>query len=238
MMQRILVLSFSVALICFTASAYGAWIEDFESYSLGALTPQSDWENWNTSVEDPSQVVFALGDDNKYAVAVAGVADPSPDTDLVHPFTGYSSGKWTFTTEQYIPSSSTTGTHYFILMNSYPADLNWSVQLPFNLASGLLNDDYQAGDENVVIVRDKWIQLRFDIDLDANTVDSYYDGTKFSTHSWTTDGKHEIQALDLYPAGDDVSVVFYDNFSLIPEPATGLLLMVGSMVGLLVWRRR
>ena len=65
-------------------------------------------------------------------------------------------------------------------------------------------------------------RLRVDIDLDKNTVDSYYNGTPFSTRAsgptWARGHQLAIQAVDLYPDGDDVGVVYYDNMSLVPPP--------------------
>ena len=84
-----------------------------------------------------------------------------------------------------------------------------------------MNDDYAAGVE-VPIVKDAWMELRFDIDLDANSVDSYYDGEYFSTHQWadlgTSPHQLAIEAVDLYPNGANVGVVYYDNMSLDVPP--------------------
>ena len=53
---------------------------------------------------------------------------------------GATNGQWVFSVMQYIPSSS-TGTTFVILMNTYrppygAADLNWSVQIYYNMDTG------------------------------------------------------------------------------------------------------
>ena len=48
--------------------------------------------------------------------------------------------------------------------------------------TGLLNSSEGAGDENVPIVMDAWAEIQVDIDLNANTVSSYYNGTPVASH--------------------------------------------------------
>ena len=58
--------------------------------------------------DDPAVVSDAQALSGSNSVAVSG------GSDLVHTYAGYTSGKWTYTASQYIPSTS-TGTQYFIL---------------------------------------------------------------------------------------------------------------------------
>ena len=89
-------------------AAQAQFDDDFESYSLGDIVGQGGWEAWD---DDPgaagSQVVDTISNGGAQSVAVSGVDD------LVHQFTGYTSGVWVMTCYQYIPSDM-TGQAFFI----------------------------------------------------------------------------------------------------------------------------
>jgi hypothetical protein len=145
-----------------------------------------------------------------------------------------------FTAWQWIPSTSTTGTSYFILLDNYAdpsGPFNWAVQTEFNLAAGTLKEA-QGTSLTLPIVTDQWVQLAYQINLTANTVSEYYNGNFLSTHVWATGANalNQLRAIDLY--SDVSSPVFYDNISIVvPEP-TLLSLLAAFGVTFSVWRRR
>jgi MYXO-CTERM domain-containing protein len=103
--------------------------------------------------------------------------------------------------------------------------------------TGMVNEQLRdpGGVHAVPIVYDQWVEIRVDFDLDADTVDAYYNGAMIATGSWTS-GSYPTLAfanVDLYaPHGEPV---FYDDLSLVPTP--GVLAMLG-MAGLIGVRRR
>jgi len=140
---------------------------------------------------------------------------------------------------QYIPTESTSGVSYFVLNNAYVDGGNgtaWAGETSFDLAANTLKDDFGTG--TLSIVRDQWVELRFDINLDANTVNLYYNGTQYGSREWAGTGAPVgIAAVDLY---SDVSQnVYYDNISLsaVPEPGSASLFVVLGLVGGIVRKR-
>ena len=107
-----------------------------------------------------------------------------------------------------------------------------------NMATGKMISAV-AGDPSVDLVKDAWTELRFDVNLDANTVAEYYNNQLLTTHNWRDTGDvnslPEIQGMDLYANGADP--VYYDNLNVasVPEPATLTALALG---GLSFLRRR
>jgi hypothetical protein len=202
------------------------------------------WKGWDNSANEANHAIvnttFAFSPLN--SVMVSGTAGTSGNyTDLVHEFSGLTSGHYLFSAWQYIPTSSTVGTSYFILMDQYvdgnPGGVNlWAVQTTFNLATGIVHEDQSAGTDRTIL-RDQWVEIKYDIDLTANTITEYYNGQIFSaTHAWQTP-IHGIAAIDLY--SDVSNPVYYDNIQIavVPEPSTVALVALFGMIAA-AWRRR
>lgn len=139
--------------------------------------------------------------------------------------------------KQYLPSTS-GGSTWIILMNQYPNNLNWSAQVLADLSAGLIGVFDGAGNQQgatLPLVKDQWVDLRFEINLDANAVTSYYNNTLIGSMAWQSGGINQLQAVDLYPdegAGTaQVGPIYYDNFQLtaVPEPSSLVLLLVGGL---------
>ncbi|UCF15881.1 MAG: hypothetical protein JSW59_00175, partial [Phycisphaerales bacterium] len=64
------------------------------------------------------------------------------------------------------------------------------------------------------IVYDQWVELKYVIDLDNNTVDEYYNGVVIRSGQWDDAGHNTLQAIDLYSAG--ASSVYYDDITIVP----------------------
>jgi hypothetical protein len=226
-MKHLVVLT--TVLVFSTAFAAANWSDNFDSYATGSqMHGQGGWHGW-----DGSAAAGALTVDTPHRSAPNSV-DIDGATDLVHEYSGYTEGEWFYTAWQYIPTGA-TGTTYFILLNTYQdlGSYDWSIQLPFNLDTNTLTDDFVAG-PSLSLIRDTWVQLRVEIDLTANSRSVYYNDQLLSTSTWTTGTASvlNIAAVDLY--ANYASPVYYDDISLVPEPAACLLLLLAA--GLL--RRR
>lgn len=223
------------ALLVTHLPASGQLYDNFDSYTPGSIHGQGGWEGWtgiasvagwvttDQSSSPPNSLEIIRGDDT------------------VKTFSGVTSGFWSLSIQQYIPSSSSGGT-YVILMNQYPANLNWSEQIYCDLTGGTIGSDMVPG-SSVPLIKDEWITLRFDINLDTSSVSSFYNNTLVATHAWHSgSGLNQLAALDLYADEDSVTgqvgAVYYDNLILIPEPSTVSLLLLGGVALLLRPRRR
>jgi len=202
---RMLVVAVAVASICSTAGAQ-AFTEDFESYAAGTdLQNVGGWKGWDNTPGASAPVSDA------FAYSGANSVEIVPSADLVHEF-DIAGGKWVFSTMMYIPSG-TSGTSYFILLNSYDdgANQDWSVQTLLDLGAGTLSSYYVAGSQ-ADIIYDEWIELKLVIDLDENTVDEFYNGVEFASHQWDDTEHDTIGAVDLF--GNNASSIYYDDIMI------------------------
>jgi hypothetical protein len=221
--------------LALSGSASADFAAQFDAYLAGTRLQNVDgWKGWD-NVAGHAGIVsndfFYTGDSS---LKIQGY------TDAVRTFSGVSSGLWSVSAKQYIPGGQ-GGLSYLILMNRYVDGGNtdagmWSTQLRFDLAAGLVHDDFRGG--SVPIVTNQWGDVRVDVDLTANTVRSYYNNQLISSGSWTTSGSsaRAVAAIDLYSA--DNNSVYYDNVSLTGVPSPGGVVLGATGLFLLLRRSR
>ena len=201
-----------------TSSFGGSWADDFDSYATGSqMHGQGGWKGW-----DNSSAFGALTSDVQ-ALSAPNSVDIMGNSDLVHEYSGYTSGQWIYTAWQYIPSNM-TGLSYFILLNHYNdgGPYNWSATVSFDGSTGMMTDF--TGGATLPYTADAWKEIRVEIDLDADTQSFYYDGQLLYSAVWagynggTGPATMEIAAVDLYANG--ATSVYYDNMSLARPAAT------------------
>jgi hypothetical protein len=204
--------------------------ENFDGYATGSpLHGQGGWKGWDN---DPTWGAPTSG---FYSFSPNNSAEIGGNADLVHEF-NVAGGAWQFSTMQFIPSGG-TGRNYLLLLNEYSdgGPYDWSVQLNCNLDTGLIVSDFGGG-ASLPIMYGQWVEIKFDIDLNANTVDEYYGGVLLSSHQWDDDASNTIGAIDLY--SNNASPVYYDDLRLILIPAPGAMLLGSIGVGFVTWLRR
>jgi hypothetical protein len=193
----------------------GDWMDDFDTYATGQdMHGVGGWKGWDNN---PAFTAFTSDTQAQSApnsLAIVGNNDP------VREFAGISGGQWTLTAWQYI-SSAFIGTSYFIVLNTYNdgGTKNWSVQVAFNGGTNqLVNDGISGG--SLSIVRDQWVRIEIDIDLDADTQSFFYNDALLYTGTWSGQvsggGATSIGAINLF--ANSAAVVFYDDLSLIQVP--------------------
>jgi hypothetical protein len=206
---KALVTAAVLAGMCSLASAQ-AFSENFDSYAAGAaLHGKGGWKGWDNS---PSA---GAPTSDKYAYSGTNSVEVIGSADLVHEFK-FTGGKYEFSAMQYIPKGS-TGNTYFILLNQYAdggAGNDWSIQLNYDLATGVVTAEQNAGGATTDVIYDRWVELKFRIDLTANTCEWYYGGVLIKTHPWDDTGHPTLQAVDLY--GNNASSVYYDDIKITP----------------------
>ncbi|MCK4303645.1 MAG: hypothetical protein KAY24_05345 [Candidatus Eisenbacteria sp.] len=198
-----------VALLLLVPAAGADWADDFDSYVLGSgLHGQGGWEGWEG---DPTWDAYVT---DVFSQSAPHSVDITPTSDIVQQFSE-TSGQWAMTASNYIPSGS-TGDQYFILLNTYGAGIhNWSLDMLFDSSAGMVST--VEGPGTTPIINDQWVEVRVEINLDADTQDIYYNGILLDSLPWAGEGGvTEIAALDLYSNGG--SSIYWDDCSLSAAP--------------------
>lgn len=197
------------------------WIDHIDTYATGSqMIGQGGWEGWGGVPTVGALTTDAQARSAPNSIEVVGA------TDLVHQYAGYTSGTWTFTAWQYIPTGF-TGQSYFILLNTYPATVNgnWSFQVCADAAGGVVRDDVggtcAGAGATLPLIFDQWVEIKAVVDLDTDTQTVTYGGQllfsgPWSTHISATGGAVNIAAVDLF--ANTGSSVFYDDISLSNLP--------------------
>jgi hypothetical protein len=199
------------------ASILANWMDDFDSYATGSqLHGQGGWKGW-----DNNPAAGALTSDTQ-ARSIPNSAAIVGASDLVQEYSGYTSGTWVYTAWQYVPDDF-AGTSYFIMLNTYNdgGPYNWSIQVNFDSTSNLVTNDGISGG-TLPLIKGQWVELRVEIDLNADTQSFYYDNQLLYIGTWTGEvsggGVLNIGAVDLFANG--ASLVYYDDMSLLAPIAT------------------
>jgi hypothetical protein len=191
--------------------ALAQFTEHFDSYPAGTmLAGQGGWETWCTT--GPVADSPVSGD---FARSAPNALRDHPASDMVHRVT-VTSGRWVFRVFTYIPTGA-TGNSSIIVMNRYctggAEDHSWSIVITLN------GDTEQAQTwlgASVPLVRDRWVEFRAEVDLEADSLRQFYDGQPLGgVLSWRNNvggGVGEIAAIDLY--SESMDGVYYDDVSL------------------------
>jgi hypothetical protein len=211
-MKYLALLGLAAAVVLCPVVAQADWSENFDSYALGSgMIGQGGWDGWGGDINANAYVSNVQFQSSPHSVAITGASD------LVHPYDGYVTGQWIYTAYQYIPTDF-SGTTYFLLLNTYTSggDYNWSTQVSFVSAGGYIQNDYTL--DQLPMIRGRWVEIRVEIDLDADTQTFYYDNQMLYSSSWTEGmsggGALNIGTVDLY--ANNASPVYYDDMSLLP----------------------
>jgi hypothetical protein len=224
---KYLVLLSAVLLIGVSGVAVANWYEDFDAYADGTkLYHVGGWTGWDDVESAAGTVTSAQALSAPHSLGVSN----SMGSDAVHPFDpALVEGAWTFTAHQYIPSGLDAET-YFILNNVYNhgGPYEWAIQMGMNPATGMVTEQIHGGSETPVVY-DAWVEIRVEFDLDLDTCDAYYNNVLIASGTWATSSYPTVEFanVDLY-APHNVGV-YFDDLSLVPEPASLLLLAIGAL---------
>ncbi len=216
--------------LALSVSATAQWTENFESYASGQqLSNVGGWFGWDNTAAAAGTVDSQRSRSFPNSLRVTGT------TDAVHPALGATSGKWRMTAWQYIAAPMAHDI-YFILNNVYNhgGPYSWTVELQCDVTTGMVIDDLRAHTP-IPIAFDRWAEYRLDIDLDLNTISSYYDGKLVSTGTYASSGPKAIANIDLFSTGgvcnfDDISLGWVGDAFDTYAPAT-VLSNVGGWFG-------
>ena len=200
--------------------------ENFDSYAAGSnIGGQGGWEVWYTGGNNApveAGAPAAASGANKLRL-IAG-------SDIVHRFT-IDDGQWVFKIKTYVPSTSPPGVGgMVILLSQYGGDDKYAMQLA-------LNDTTFTGTQQVPfmieshwdgavlpLVLNQWIEIRAEIDLVADTINTFYNNQPLGVNLvWTNNnfasgiGITSIAAVDLW--SDGTNAMYFDDVSLAPDAA-------------------
>jgi hypothetical protein len=205
-----------------TASAQIIWSDNFDSYTLGPISnpSQGGWEEWDLAAATSAVVTTAQARSGSQSVFIANDADTVKITPGVK-----DTGQFTLQCFVYADSSVMTIASHYILMEKYVHNgaKIWAMQLELDPVRGLW--DLDAGQTQVAtgpLIMDRWVELRVEIDFDADFAQVYYDCVLMSPGwVWTSgpdggnlSGQLKLAAIDLWSNGasDPSSGLYYDDF--------------------------
>ena len=208
------------------------WSDDFESYTVGQFLDgdptDGGWKGWDN---DPTWGAFVVDDESHSPTRSVEVV---ADVDLVHEFSGYTAGQWTFIAWQYIPEDF-FGSSYFILLSDYTdgagQENSWAIQIRFDADLQIAESEFDT--ISLPLITGRWVELRTEIDLDTDWFEFYYDGDLLIAKAWTATPNNDgtgyvnIAAVDLF--ANAATVVYYDDISLIGETPIPALCCRGSL---------
>ena len=219
----------AVALIAMAAGgAHGALMETFDTYLNGStIIGQGAWVGWEQVGTADANVTNAEAFSDPHSLVMGGATE----IDLVPQFTGATSGLWNVDVMTYVPGAADTGTADVGFLARHKGflgatDTQWFGAISLNMQSGMVNN-------NVVIIRDQWILAEANFDIDAQTYDILYNGALADSGSFTGSDSALVGFDFFTPA--DASTMYFDNLSVIPEPASLSLL---GLAGICLLRRR
>ena len=197
--------------------------DDFESYAVGSgLGGQGGWDIWPGGAD-------ALITDAQAASGTKAFLANEFETDMIYRMRDGSgvpiaqSGQWTFSCQTYM-SSAAVGDFYVLLLNQYndadPGNSNWSMQLRLGAIDGIVESEFDSAMTDLIF--DAWVEVRAEIDLDADLFDIYYNDVLLADDLvWSENvsggGLTQIDIIDLYTPSalpsyiDDVKLVEADG---------------------------
>ncbi|MCP3915110.1 MAG: hypothetical protein GY711_06115 [bacterium] len=225
--------------LCTSANAQ-EWTEDFDDYSNGdpvdpggQASIGNNWESWSAGagssiVVGQAPAPFPISPPNSLA-NLPGADTVANWSQQEHP----TSGRWVFAACAY-NSNQYQGRTLWIMLNTYSfgGPYNWSIQVTFDGNQNVVDCDCAgANDPNGPqdLIRNTWMPIRGQIDLDNDFVDVSYNGNSLTGgqgYSWTGGvfgaggGNLAIQALDLFPdvsGAPNTTAMFYDEMYLEPQ---------------------
>jgi hypothetical protein len=196
-----------------------SWSDDFESYEVGQyLENASDpadggWKAWDS---DPAYGAYVMDLEVYDGEKSVEIVDNS---DLVHEYDGYTSGKWVYSAYQFIPEEF-SGNTYFILLSDYEdgagQNNKWALQLRFDALNQVVESEFDT--ISLPLITGQWVELQTLIDFDTDNFKVFYDGTLLLEKAWTAGinndgtGLINLAAVDLFANG--ATEVYYDAMSL------------------------
>jgi hypothetical protein len=240
-MSKLWVLAVAVwicALPCRVEAQPFPFDERFDTYVTGStIAGQGGWTTWDNSPTANTTVVNTQAFTIPNSLLIAGAG--ANGADIVHTFTGVTSGLWYAKARVFIPVTN-TGETWFILLNTYTAGAphpiaDYGAQVVFcragcttvGVVAGLVRNlgGQVPSTATTPLITGQWMEIRADINLTTNQYQLFYNGVLFDTKPWVTTSPMRFQAFDLF--SNAASQSFMDNVWLdTTVPVEGMSFMV------------
>lgn len=229
------------------------WIDRFDNYTPGPLGGQGGWARWT----DWATGIQGLDANIQFAGALSPPAALrlSPQSDVVYRFLPpITSGRWSIRMMTFVPSGTVIDRTIIAVLSAYvPSSVpgrngrvDWGAQVLFdtrpnafltpNAVLDELSNPDPAQTPRFPIIRDQWVELRFEIDLDNDRLSQFYNGqplgpqlrpytTNAKIRGWgSTTPTRAIAGVTFYngsPLTNAAPTMLIDDVSLTPLPAVG-----------------
>jgi hypothetical protein len=194
--------------------------------TVAPASSQSSWEPWDNNPVFDAYATTAAARSVPNSLRIAGTDQ------MVHNLGAVTSGSYTITAWQYIPTGFTSNAtdslagSYFNLLSVYEhgGPHHWAVRMQFDSNDGMLKvfNGPGLGTNNTPYLLDTWVEIRCEVDVGADWVQVFYQGTMMAEYSWAAGilgdgGAQELGAMSFEANG--ASSVYYDDVTLVINDA-------------------
>lgn len=196
---------------------------DPPDYAVGPWAGQGGWTEWDGSVDVSGEINTVHAFTGSQAGMLIGDVGGSTGLgdDMVWDYVQFGhqpgsqgeGGQYVASVMTYVPAGA-VGTAWVIMLNRYPTNNNWSLQVHLNADAGVVHSVEPSGGTDLPLIFDEWINVVICIDLDADMQHVYYGGQHLVTGPWIGNGDAVIANIDLYagePTSGGTSGTWYDN---------------------------
>jgi hypothetical protein len=181
------------------------YFENFDSHNVGTnMHSVEGWEGWYGDENVGGFVTDEQAYSGNRSLRFTRPVDACPYWDKI------TSGSWTLTTMQYVPSTASSGDAYYGVLHSYQqstaGSAGWITEVISDFAAG---DVRISGEDTarVPLVRDAWAEIRTELNFDSQVASFYYNGALLGTREATG-----LAGFDLWANSDDV--MYFDDIIL------------------------
>ncbi len=192
---------------CMVAGA--ALCDNFDAYTAGeALGPGASWWTTWSGTEGGSEDALVSAD-VAYSGANSALIPEGGTTDAILKLGNLTTGKYHLTWQMYIPD---TKIGYYNIQESETPGVAWNLEVYFGNVTSGTGDIIAPTTATFTYPVGEWFEAEHIIDLDANTMEIYYDGVLVLSYDYPG----SIGAIDFYSAAAN-NKCYIDDVVLMEE---------------------
>ena len=192
---------------CMVAGA--ALCDNFDAYTAGeALGPGASWWTTWSGTEGGSEDALVSAD-FAYSGANSALIPEGGTTDAILKLGNLTTGKYHLTWQMYIPD---TKIGYYNIQESETPGVAWNLEVYFGNVTSGTGDIIAPTTVTFTYPVGEWFEAEHIIDLDANTMEIYYDGVLVLEYEYLG----SIGAIDFYSAAAN-NKCYIDDVVLMEE---------------------
>ncbi|MCA3005912.1 MAG: hypothetical protein LW650_06030 [Planctomycetaceae bacterium] len=207
----------------------GGLSDTFESYPGGSPCVPGGWQEFLGVADTCAVLSSEHAASGLRSVKLVGALPGSTGRgdNIIRPV-NIAGGRWRLDVKTYIPTGA-TGNAYVVMVDQYPGPLHYGAWLVLDGTAGNVRNVANAA-QQTPLIRDQWVPLQIDVDLDSDRVSASYNGvTLYVCESWRQSiwfpgsaplGVGRIAGVVLHggePGIDGTTGAFFDDVTLSPE---------------------